>query len=578
MKNPLPRLIPLSLLIASLLALVPIPAYAAPTVNSITPGTIVNDVVNVITVSGIEFDNTAAVLMDGGALPTNFLNAQTLTAVVPAGVSAGDHAITVSMSNVSVGGKATLTVLTPTPVPPPTATTAPDHFVRPQFVLESTKINGTVTTNSQFKLSVKIGNAGTAPAYSVQAVFSSADLAPLKNGGIIAVGSVGAGDSESITQQFMVTGNTYGVALISLDVTLNYYDAAGTAYSDKFTVSLPTSYGSGSGTVYATATPTAIKSSQLVITSYAISLDPLQPGETFTLTMTVQNTGNATAKSVTMIVGGGSSGTSSSGTPEPGGVSGGSGEFSNFAPVGTSNVQTLGDLGPNSAIQAKQNLIVNTSTAPGAYPLKITFSYVNNDNEPINDDQVITLLVYSLPNVNVSFYRPLDPFFVGQPGALPIQVVNIGKRAVVLGNITVTSETGTVENGTGLVGSIDTGGYYTMDAMFSPEKSGKVTLNVTIDYTDDFNAPRTITSTLEVDVQEGMPDAPVTDPSMGGGGGGGGGGDMPIVTTETPMQKVWRFVLGLFGLDSAAPSSGEQVPSGTEVPAVPIKPGGGGKG
>ena len=67
--------------------------------TSITPGTIVNDVENVITVAGSEFDNTAAVLMDGAALTTNFLNAQTLTATIPAGPSVGDHTITVSMSS-----------------------------------------------------------------------------------------------------------------------------------------------------------------------------------------------------------------------------------------------------------------------------------------------------------------------------------------------------------------------------------------------------------------------------------------------------------------------------------------------
>jgi hypothetical protein len=253
----------------------------------------------------------------------------------------------------------------------------------------------------------------------------------------------------------------------------------------------------------------------------------------------------------------------------PGGVSGGSGEFTNFAPVGASNVQSLGDLDPGGAVQARQNLIVNTSTNPGAYPMKVTFSYVNDKNESINDDQVITLLIYSLPNVDVSFYRPLDPIFVGQPGALPIQVVNVGKRAAVLGNIKVVTDSGTVENGTGLVGSIDTGGYYTMDAMLTPEKSGKIILDVTIDYTDDFNEPRTINKTLEVEVMEGMSEEPVIDPSMGGGGGGG---EMVVSTPETPLQKAWRFVLGLLGLDSASPSGGDQVPPGTEVPVPPGKP------
>jgi hypothetical protein len=359
-------------------------------------------------------------------------------------------------------------------------------------------------------------------------------------------------------------------------VTVTYYDAAGTSYSDKFTLSIPTTGGGGSGVVYPTSTPTGVKTSQLVITSYAASVDPLQPGEQFTLTMTVQNVGNVRAQRVTMIVGGGSSGTTSL-TPQPGGVSGGSGEFTNFAPVGASNVQSLGELAAGDMIQAKQNLIVNVSTNPGAYPMKVTFSYLDEKNEVLNDEQVITLLVYSLPNVDVSFYRPPDPLFVGQPGALPIQVVNIGKRLAVLGNIKLETDSGMIENGTGLIGSIDAGGYFTIDSMFTPEQSGPITLNVTIDYTDDFNQARTLTRTLKVDVTEGMMEEPTFDPSMQGGGGGGGG-EFPVATEETALQKVWRFILGVFGLDSSPASGGDQVAPPVEEPAPQIKPGSGGKG
>jgi hypothetical protein len=99
-------------------------------------------------------------------------------------------------------------------------------------------------------------------------------------------------------------------------------------------------------------------------------------------------------------------------------------------------------------------------------------------------------------------------------------------------------------------------------------------LNITIDYTDDFNQARTITKELEIEVMEGMSEEPVIDPSIQGGGGGGGG-EMPIVTEETALQKVWRFVLGLLGLDSAPPSGSEQVVP-EEGPSVPqIKPSGG---
>jgi len=438
--------------------------------------------------------------------------------------------------------------------------------------VSASKTKGTVSTDSEFRLDLALANQGTSTAYSVQIVFASTNLVPLKNGGVVAKGTVNPGEKTSTSQSFMVTGQIYGLSLISVDVTVTYYDDKGTSYSDKFTLSIPTTNGGGSGVVYPTSTPTGVKTSQLVITSYAASVDPLQPGEQFTLTMTVQNMGNVRAQRVTMIVGGGSSGTSG-GTPQPGGVSGGSGEFTNFAPVGASNIQSLGDLAAGEMIQAKQNLIVNVSTNPGAYPVKITFSYLDNNNEVINDDQVITLLVYSLPNVDVSFYRPPDPFFVGQTGALPVQVVNIGKRVAVLGNLKLETDDGTIDNGTGLIGSIDAGGYFTLDSMLTPEKSGSMMLNVTIEYTDDFNQARTLTRTLKVEVMEGAPEEPAIGPSDGSGGGGG---VVPIGAEETTTHKIFRFIKGLFGLDSSWPVW--QAPGGA-VPApeqtVPIKPGGG---
>ncbi|HSD82444.1 MAG TPA: hypothetical protein VLG46_01220, partial [Anaerolineae bacterium] len=172
-------------------------------------------------------------------------------------------------------------------------------------------------------------------------------------------------------------------------------------------------------------------------------------------------------------------------------------------------------------------------------------------------------------------YRPPDPFFVGQPGALPIQVVNLGKRLSVLGTLKVAAESGAIENGTSLVGSLDAGGYFTLDAMITPEQSGKMSLDITIDYTDDFNKPRTIARKLEIEVMEGEP---TIDPSMQGGGGGGGEG-IPVQVEETAMQKIWRFILGLFGLDSASPLNNQ--PGVVPEPGKPLPgpmPGGGGKG
>ena len=202
--------------------------------------------------------------------------------------------------------------------------------------------------------------------------------------------------------------------------------------------------------------------------------------------------------------------------------------------------------------------------------MRISLSYLNDKNEVITDEQVITLLVYSLPNLDVSFYRPPDPFFVGQPGALPLQIVNLGRRLAVLGNMKISAETGMVENGTSLVGSLEAGGYFTLDAFFYPEQVGTQSLEITVDYVDDFNQPRTITKTIEVEVMEGFIE-PTPDPS------GGGEGFEPLPSGETTAQKIWRFILGLLGLDSSAPSGGGgefEVPQEFERPVEPLPAGG----
>jgi len=276
--------------------------------------------------------------------------------------------------------------------------------------------------------------------------------------------------------------------------------------------------------------------------------------------MTVQNMGNSAAKHVTMIVGGGSSGGGTGGgTPQPGGTSGGGGEFTNFAPVGSSNIQSLGDLAAGGALQVLQNLIVNVATTPGAYPMKVTFSYIDDRGESVNDDQVITLLVYSLPKVDISFYREPDPLVAGQPSMLPIQIVNLGKRSVVLGQLSIQAPESVVEPNSTLVGAIDQGGYFTVDAALTANSPGPLQITFTIEYTDDFNQSRALTQTIDVTVQEGM-----AEPGMGPlpQGEGGGGAEAPVPAGETFFQKAWRFILGLLGLDSA--------PAGPEVPVQPL--------
>jgi hypothetical protein len=276
--------------------------------------------------------------------------------------------------------------------------------------------------------------------------------------------------------------------------------------------------------------------------------------------LNVQNLGNAEARRITMIVGGGSTTSSTAdGTPEAGGgVSGGSGEFTNFAPIGTSNVSFLGDLDAGDSLQGSQALIVNAATEAGAYPLKITFIYTDPAGASFTDDQVITLLVYRKPLVEMNFYTEPPPLFAGQPGSLPLQLVNIGNDSTVFGNFSVTAENAQFTNNTIFVGALEPGGFFPLDAQITPEEPGPLELLVSVGFTDDFNQPQVITETLTMEVMEEFSGEPPLDGGEGFPAGEGeipepGPGEGAPPGEETVVQRIWRFISGLLGLDSGVP-------------------------
>lgn len=470
------------------------------------------------------------------------------------------------------------TQLSPAPTVNITPTTQPPGgFERPVIVVNTYSLDqDTISPGNSFKLFITLYNAGQQYATNIVAIFTSGDLIPRETGGVIAVGEIAPGNHREFAQPLFLITDVYS-SVVSINMAVSYTNEAGIPFSETFTITLPVYYvytAGATSTPTPTQTPISSIKPQLVINNYTTDVTPLQPGSLFNLALNIQNVGNATAKRVTMIVGGGAS-VSDGGTQQPGGISGGSGEFTNFAPIGMSNIQSLGDFSMGNNISASQPLIVNVNTTPGAYPLKISFVYTDDQNHIFIDDQIITLLVFRLPNLEINFYQDVSSLMAGQPNTLPIQVVNLGRNSVVLGNMRVTGDGGQFSNNSILVGTLDPGGYFTLDAIYIPDLPGSTDLTVSIDYTNDFNQSQIITQTLTVDIME----QPIIEPPLDGGQTGGP--DVVPPAPETFLQKVWRFIRGLIGLDSAPGSSGspnpvkpgEPVPTEQPIiiPAQPLK-------
>jgi hypothetical protein len=545
------------IILALLLALVTIPALAI-TVNTVTPNSVTNDVQNTLTIAGSDFVDGAVVVLNGSTnLTTTFVDTSTLTAVLPKDFPAGSYTVSVVNPDTSTasyaGNLVVSTPVTDTVAPTPTSTEEPAAYARPVVVITAHSTDpDPVEPGRNMTLNLTLNNKGQVNANNIILSFTAGDLMPFKTGGVLTVGQLKPGASQQLTQSFNVSANLAGLTVAPLEVTLDYTDSTNTAYTETFTLTIsvkPPSYGYIEPTATPTPTPLAERP-RLIIIGTQTDIDVLQPGTQFELSMQVVNVGDADAKGVTMVIGGATISTSDmSGTPGPSNISASGGDFQYFSPLGSSNIQNIGDILQGSQSTTTQRLIVNVTTNPGAYPFKISFVYVSPTGNTIIDDQVITLLVQSPPMIDISFYRDPGMLYTNQPNPLPIQVTNIGRKSAILGNLVVTSDQATLENSTMQVGFLDAGGYLTLDAMLYPQAAGPLDLKITLDYVDDFNQPKTIEKDVTLEVSEAEifippdesqipPDGMVIEPQQ-----------------ETILQVIWRFIRGLLGLDSSKPSS-----------------------
>ena len=455
-------------------------------------------------------------------------------------------------------GRSTLTTTAAAPV----ITPSPSMSGRPLLVLDSYSVGAdSIKAGSQFDLTLRVRNNGQDFGKNVVLTFSGSEFMPVETGGVRSLSEIDPGERLDVVQPFIASSSLFGVKYGSITVNVSYTDLAGAAtYTETFTITISLSQPSSSGGVARpTATPTAVSRPQLVVSNYETDVEPLQPGSMFTLDLIVTNLGNADARTVTMVLGGGSADT---GTPGAGGVSGGGSDLSTFAPLGSSNLVFLGDLPAGASKEISVPLVVNVTANPAAYAFKISFVFDDTKGVRQSNDQIITLLVFQLPQVEIGFYRDPGVFMTGNMNMLPLQITNLGRKSAVLGNIKVTAQNADVTNNVSLVGALEPGGYFTLDANVMPYQAGPLDLEVTVNYTDDFNQQRVIVQNMSVEVQEMPAPEPMPegqDPNFPTDGNGSSG-------NETLWQKIVRFFKGLFGLDSS-PSVPE-----TPIEEIPIEP------
>jgi hypothetical protein len=290
----------------------------------------------------------------------------------------------------------------------------------------------------------------------------------------------------------------------------------------------------------------------LLLDSYDIGREFLQPGEQFTLTMNLKNIGDADAGNMLVTFGT----VESSGSPQatPDGSTGGSGgststtPSSTFAPLGSGGTQFAGTLPPGEeSLTLTQEFIVSGSVDSGIYSLPITLRYTKPDGTTAQDNLRASIVVIVAPNLLINEPAPLpETVNVGELVFLTLEVSNKGRKQVNLSNVTVTTDNGEVIEGADTyLGPLRVDDDTVVNAGVMPSEVGTFTITVTFNYTDDLNQPRTIVEEYEVEALEPPPppDMEELPPDLG---------NIPTPTPEPadPNEIIGRILFGLLGLGS----------------------------
>ena len=103
----------------------------------------------------------------------------------------------------------------------------------------------------------------------------------------------------------------------------------------------------------------------------------------------------------------------------------------------------------------------------------------------------------------------------------------------------ITADGAELANNVSLVGSLDSGNYFSLDASITPQQPGPLTLTITVDYTDAFNQPQQVIKTMEINVEGDLEPTPAP---------GEGTGDSTSQTSGGFWENLWSALHGFFGV------------------------------
>lgn len=406
----------------------------------------------------------------------------------------------------------------------------------PQLTIARTMLDpNPVEPGQPVTLTLLVTNTGnrTASQVLIRVGGEGGVLLPGAQGDSAPLGDLEAGESESVQMPMIVSAGAEAGPRAQ-PVTITYLRGS-EAQTTTTSVTIPVAR--------------AVEQVPVVLLdSYDIGEEFLTPGQRFTLSLTLNNVGNAAARDLLVIFGTVDAPTTGGDSGDGGSGSGGSGSggsttqnSSGFAPLGAGSTLFFASLDAGETLSLDQAFIASGALRSGIYNLPITVRFGKPDGETEQANLRASIVVIAPPRLTSDLAAPLpETVNVGEPFPFGFNLVNTGTTNINLTRAVFTAENAEIVDGAETaLAALRAERDIAVGAMIMPLAEGTVTLKADIYYLDDLNNERVIHKEYQVEA--------VTPPPTP---------EMPnFEIPQTPVQEtpqednlIGRLLMGFLGL------------------------------
>jgi hypothetical protein len=303
----------------------------------------------------------------------------------------------------------------------------------------------TIQPGTQGTLLLTISNTGTDFAGTPQFIVQSSSYVTASTA-IFNLASINAGGSTTVT----------------IPITISPSAPEGSV-TLPFTIAYTIGTTSGSVTTNNGVTLTVTKRTLIQVTDVSYSENVIQPGDTFTMNITLQNVGSAQIKDLDVSIR----------------------NFSSIVvPAAIDTEKIITSLSPGESNIINFDLIALPSSAVGPYSIPISLTYYDDQGNLHNDIKFAGLKISGIPDFVVSLEN--TNIYAGQTNMLSVDIANVGTGSAKFVTVYADSNQNVLPK-VSYIGNLDPDDSSTISLNLFSNKAGPQSLNITIRYKDAYN-------------------------------------------------------------------------------------------